>query len=182
MMYQFMAYEETYGLLEIEEARLAKVTSEIAEIKASIEDFQKEKAEFAALLFDERDVPAFLDQVSTFAQQASVGIVDMKTKIFRPVVVPKDLAEESKNSRNLSKQVEAQKKHDDMMKAMTLSAMPIHIRVKGTFASFVQFLDYFQEYKQLVNINNVEIKAADYPMLESEFIIHIYALQTSAGS
>ena len=180
MIYQCMAYNEVGGQLDVEINRLSAMQKEIASIKSSIDGFKTEKEEFSKLLFNERDVPAFLDQISDHAKQASISIADMKTQQFNPVGIQKDIAEAASSSRKLDKQVQMQKKSDELRRAATLSAMPISIRVKGTYASFVKFLDYLQEYKQLVNITNVEIRVAEYPLLDCEFVIRIYALKNIA--
>ena len=124
-------------------------------------------------------MPAFLDQIAQYAKQAQISIVDMKTQQFFQVQVPRDIQDSARIDQRLAQQVDAQKKADEEKLVQTLSAMPIQMRVKGTYASLVRFLDHLQEYKQLINVANVEIRAGnEYPLLDCEFVIRIYALKT----
>lgn len=164
-----------------EQKRFSALKAEIAQIESELARYEREKDDFAKMLFDERDVPAFLDEIAKYAKKSSVNIIDMKTQRFHQVRVPKDVADVRHANKNLDRQITEQQKRDEMTRAFTLSAMPIQIKIKGTFASFVQFLDQLQDYKQLLNIANVEIQTSkDYPVLECQFTIRIYSLKTLA--
>ncbi len=180
MISQYNDYDKASDGFEQKKADLNVKKIEIETLKKALEKFKAEKEEFSKLLFNERDVPAFLDQISQYAKEAEIKIVDMKTQQFYEVQVNKEVAQEARVERRLANQIEAQKKSDALRSAQTLSAMPIQIRVKGSYASFVGFLDHLQEYKQLINIANVEIKAGnEYPVLDCEFVIRIYTLKTT---
>lgn len=164
---------------EAEKQNLISLKSEIAGIEQSIQRYKNEKDEFAKLLFNERDVPAFLDEISKYAKDSSMMIVDMKTQQFHQVAVPQEMQEMRHANTSLNKQLADQQKQDELKQALTISAMPIQVRVKGGFASFVQFLDHLQDYKQLLNIANVEIQTTnEYPLLDCQFTIRIYSLKT----
>ncbi len=164
---------------EAEKQNLISLKTEIAGIEKSIERYEKEKEDFSKLLFNERDVPAFLDDISKYAKEASVTIIDMKTQQFYQVDVPKEIVDARYANQGLNNQIADQQKQEEIKQALTLSAMPIQVRVKGGFASFVQFLDHLQDYTQLLNIANVEIQTtSEYPLLDCQFTIRIYSLKT----
>jgi Tfp pilus assembly protein PilO len=97
------------------------------------------------------------------------------------VDIPKEIEDSRYANVSLNNQIADQQKQEEIKQALTLSAMPIQVRVKGGFASFVQFLDHLQDYKQLLNIANVEIQSTtDYPLLDCQFTIRIYSLKTLA--
>ncbi|MBL8013894.1 MAG: type 4a pilus biogenesis protein PilO [Candidatus Omnitrophica bacterium] len=164
---------------EAEKQSLANLRSEIAMIKQSIEDYKKEQEDFKKSLFQERDVPAFLDEISKYAKKASMGIVDMKTQRFYQVQVPQEVEEVRKRNKSLDAQVAAEERRQQMATELTLAAMPIQIKVKGSFASFVEFINQLQDYEQLLNITNVEINTtSEYPVLDCQFTLQIYSLKT----
>ena len=176
---QYSAFKSVHAQWMDEKSKMGDLKNEIVQIKKFIESYNQEKAEFAKLLFEERDVPAFLDEIAKFAKQSSINIIDMKTQQFYQVQVPQK-AKDAPQADNSSDAANAQpKSKEELERALTLSAMPIQIKVKGTFPNFVQFLDHLQEYKQLLNIANVEIQTSqEYPMLDCQFMIRIYSLKT----
>lgn len=157
-------------------AELEKLKSEIVEIQKMLDQFNKEKKEFSELLFTDRDIPAFLDQVSKFAKTADVDIVDMQTKQFYQVVIP------AKNKPGYYTEEErVPSKEEQIQEVLTLAAMPIDVRLKGPFGSLIKFLDHLQDYKQLVSISDVEIllqNQTEYPLLDCKFTLRIYSLKT----
>lgn len=166
---------------EAEKQNLVNLKAEIEGIERSIERYKQEKVDFEQLLFNERDVPAFLDEISKYAKQASMTIIDMKTQQFHQVYVPKEIQDSRYANMNVNTPNADQQRQEELKQAMTISAMPIQVRVKGGFASFVEFLDHLQDYKQLLNIANVEIQSTtDYPILDCQFTIRIYSLKTLA--
>jgi len=176
---QYNAYREVKERWDEEQQKLVDLKNEIAQIEKSITAYKREQAEFEKLLFNERDVPAFLDEISKYAKMASMNIIDMKTQQFYQVQIPAELKEAGSTNKNLNAQMTEQEKRNELERTYTLAAMPIKIKVKGSFASFVQFLDRLQEYTQLLNIANVEIHTTrEYPILDCQFTIRIYSLKT----
>ena len=133
------------------------------------------------MLFDERDIPAFLDEVSKNAKQEDVRIVSMRTKKFHQVKLPKDVEKKRKHmmAKNNKKKEEELKKLEQLESIVTLSALPISIKLKGTFASLVKFLNRLEGHKQLTNISDVEIsRGREYPDIECKFVLRIYSLKS----
>lgn len=162
-----------------EKQRMVDLKNEIAQIEQSIENYKKEQVDFQKSLFQERDVPAFLDEISKYAKLASLNIIDMKTQHFYQVQVPKDLENVRNRSKNLDAQLSEEAKRQEMEQTLTLAAMPIQIKLKGSFASFVDFINRLQAYGQLLNITNVEIQTTSaYPLLDCQFTLQIYSLKT----
>ena len=179
-------YRTFFVLKKEKSAQLHKLQnkkSDIARIQKSLQQFEVEKKEFSAHLLLEKDVPAFLDGIAQYAQKASVNISDMKTKRFQEVTVPdwaqnNHLAIGKATTRQKKQQAQNKGKLDQML---TLAAMSIQFKVDATFSSFVKFLGYLEEFKQLVSISKVEIKRKkDYPYLQCGFTLNIYSLKTLA--
>lgn len=153
---------------------------EIYEIKMSIERYRKERDQFAAYLFIDQDIPTFLDEISKNAKEDQVSLLEMKTQRFAQVKVDNAvMGEEWQEKRK--KDPNDPQSPEELRGILTLSAMPINIRVQGEFESLVRFLDRMQDYKQMVNVSNVEIRPTqNYPLLNCSFTLSIYSLKTIA--
>lgn len=160
---------------------LMKVKSEVAEIQRLMSFYHKEKEEFQNYLFQEKDIPGFLDGLSGFAQNSGINIVDMKTSKFQAVKVPEAL-EESQSElarRKLEKNPEELTK-EEMSRMLTLAAMPINIKISGPYESIVTFYRHLESFKQLISIGNIDIASVNnsYPVLQCDFTLKIYSLKT----
>jgi Tfp pilus assembly protein PilO len=160
---------------------LMKVKNDVAEIERLMSFYRKEKAEFQKYLFQEKDIPGFLDGLSGFAQNAGINIVDMKTSKFQEVRVPKELEEGQSElaRRNLNKNPDELTK-EEMSRMLTLAAMPINIKINGPYESIVNFYRHLEGFKQLISISNIDIAAVNnaYPALQCDFTLKIYSLKT----
>lgn len=177
-LWSYVRYYEAKKDWEEKKITYAKAKAQIVEINNSIEKFQKEKVEFESYLFREQDIPAFLEGISDFAEQAKVSVVDMKTAKFTAVQSPKSKAEEIKQGRGVTRKTDENKQLTiDQM--LTLAAMPITIKVEGKYEDFVTFLDKLEGFKQLLTISNVEIESGrSYPILQCDFTLKIYSFKT----
>ena len=176
----YLLYTQGVGLSEVqhqadeaENHRIAK-KKEIDTIRDRLENFDREKKELSRYLFEERDIPAFLDQISQYAKQTEVGIVNMQTRSFQQVQVSDEF---KKQKYGEVKQAEPISK-ETLDRVLTLSAMPIDIQLKGTYENVVKFLDHLQDYTQLISVSRLEMRrAGDYPILSSSFTLRIYSLK-----
>ncbi|MCB9771849.1 MAG: type 4a pilus biogenesis protein PilO [Candidatus Omnitrophica bacterium] len=162
---------------------LSKVKHDVAEIERLLSFYKKEKSEFQKYLFQEKDIPGFLDGLSGFAQSAGINIVDMKTNKFQEVRLP-DAMKESQ-SELARKKLDAngnptELSKDEMNQMLTLAAMPINIKIKGPYESIVNFYRHLENFKQLISIGNIDIATANnaYPALQCDFTLKIYSLKT----
>ena len=155
------------------------VQEEIRLIKAKIARYEQEKAEFEAALFQEQDIPAFLDDISQMAKAAEVSITDMKTKAFREVrSVDVDTAQTRYQERKKTAAQLDRERRQKIDKIITLAAMPINMKIEGNFDSLLKFFDTLDEFQQLVTVSNVEIESGrDYPTLKCEYTLKIYSLK-----
>ena len=164
---------------EVQKEVMDSLSNEIAGIEKSMKHYQEEKASFAAQLFDERDVPAFIDEVSKYAKQLSVSVVDVTKQPFQQMQVPKDITNAGNDNHNLNRVNAENIRGSEVKQNLTVSAMVIQFRIKGKFASVVQFFEYVQDYKHLLTIVNAEMQStAEYPLLDCQLTIRIYALKT----
>ena len=160
---------------------LMKVKSDVAEIERLMSFYNKEKAEFQKYLFQEKDIPGFLDGLSGFAQSAGINIVDMKTSKFQAVKVPEALEDsQSELARRKMNQSVNELTKEEMSRMLTLAAMPITIKINGPYQSIVNFYRHLEGFKQLISIGNIDIAAANnaYPVLQCDFTLKIYSLKT----
>ncbi|MCA9401769.1 MAG: type 4a pilus biogenesis protein PilO, partial [Candidatus Omnitrophica bacterium] len=168
---QYSEYVKVREEWKSKQMKVENLQQEIDQISKMIERYEQEKEEFAQYLFDERDIPKFLDEISKFAKNEQVNIVDMKTQKFSQVEVP------SKSARRKLAQSNSQSSESTdqkLKRILTLASMPIKVNLEGTFESLAKFFDHLQDYKQLINIGNIEIKTSrSYPTLECRFELKI---------
>ncbi len=163
--------------------RLAKLQKDVELAKLSIESYKKEQEEFKGLLFEERDVPAFLDGISNSAEKSSVYVLEMKSQQFSEVTVPKTMQNSNKNSKRARvydgfEEPIIKDPKEQINEVLTLAAMPIRIKIQGSFESIVNFLYSIENYRQLLTVSNVEISSGNqYPQLTCEFMFRIYSLK-----
>jgi Tfp pilus assembly protein PilO len=184
VMQSYHSLNTTLSLLSEQKNHFEKLSKDIEQTRHSIDKMRKEQDEFKTMLFDERDVPTFLDGISSSAAKSSVHVLEIKTQQFSRVVIPKDLVETSSKLAQLKSAEDPDGTNSTITKAqeltqlLTLAAMPIRIKVHGTFNSIVSFLNSIEGYRQLLTISNVEIAAQrDYPQLTCEFTLSIYSLK-----
>lgn len=164
-----------------QERRRLQMEQEIAAIKRSLERYRKERDEFSSYLFMDRDIPAFLDEISKNAKEDQVRLLNMKTQPFAQVRVREEVMGEEWQKKRKKNVDQEKAKIENLHNILTLSAMPINIRVQGRFESLVKFLDRLQDYKQLLNVSNVVIRTiSEYPLLDCSFTLSIYSLKTIA--
>jgi Tfp pilus assembly protein PilO len=181
-MNSYYAAQKALANFHAQKIRMLSLKTEINNTKGSIDSLKKELQEFRKLLFNDRDVPAFLDGLSHSAAKSSVYITDMKTERFAQIKVPKGMAGANnvENQRYFGDFEEDSNKDPsvEFKNRLTLAAMPIHIKIHGTFTSIIHFLNYVENYRQLLTISNVEItRNQDYPQLDCEFNLKIYSLE-----
>jgi len=176
---QYIDYVRLKEKEKAQQDELVAVKAEIRQIEESLKLYEKEKEDFQQYLFSERDVPAFLEEISKHAQQSVVNVVDMKTRKFQEVKVPEDLTAQSKMGKKQKSQTQAQDSKADVNRVFTLAAMSITVKVEGVYSALIKFLGALEEYKQLITISNLEIVSGRYyPTLQCGFTLKIYSLKT----
>ncbi len=160
---------------------LLKTKKEVEDIEHLLSFYKKEKKEFQNYLFAEKDIPAFLDGLSNFAQNSGINIIDMKTNKFQEVKVPDSMKDSQSELANRRMEKGDDKRTKDQMDRMlTLAAMPINFKIQGPYTSIVEFQRHLENFKQLLSVSNIEIAstASKYPALECAFTLKIYSLKT----
>ena len=179
----YLDYSKQQKRYDEELAALEMAKKQIADLQQSIAFYEREKESFSQMLFNERDVPAFLDQISETAKQSAVNIIDMRTKHFQAVKVPEEISSSKVGSQSRKKGANQEQIDNkaQVKKILTLAAMPIDIKIEGEFTSLVDFLGKLEQNKQLLTITNVEINTTrDYPILDCKFTLKIYSLKNLA--
>ena len=159
---------------------LVKAKNEVAQIERLLNFYKKEKSEFQEYLFQEKDIPGFLDGLAGFAQNAGISIVDMKTNKFQEVKVPEAMKEsQSELAKRRAERSDEPLSKNEMNRMLTLAALPINFKIQGTYQAVIEFYRYLENFKQLISISNVEIASTTkYPALECAFTLKIYSLKT----
>ena len=183
----YLTYRQALEQKDLKATELAEVKTQIRDLKETFELFEKERKEFEGMLFSEKDVPAFLDGISKFAEKSNVNVIDMKTMRFQEVRYPGDeedvraLHSRLRKAQKVSteKVPTAAEVKAKVEKIFTLAAMPISFQVQGTYADFIKFLGHLEDFQQLLTISNVEIGTTrDYPVLKCAFTLKIYSFKT----
>jgi Tfp pilus assembly protein PilO len=179
----YYAAKHALVTLNSQKRHLSSLNVDIETTRGSIDRLKAEQEEFKKLLFNDRDVPAFIDGLSHSAAKYAVYIMDMKTQRFSQIVIPKDMTSVNNvERRHAYEDFEDDNKKDPKVEfkdRLTLAAMPIHIKIHGTFPAIVNFLNSVENDRQLLTVSNVEIvrNTTDYPQLNCEFILKIYSLE-----
>jgi len=87
---EYIDYWESKQALEVKTIHLREIEREVVQIQRDLDKYELEKTGFRELLFEEKDVPAFLDGISLYADKSAVNIQDMKTQRFREVSTSRD--------------------------------------------------------------------------------------------
>lgn len=176
----FITYKQAREDWQSKKKELAKVKGDIRTIEKNLVRYTAEKEEFKKYFFEEMDIPKFLDSISKYAIQSSVNIEDMKTKKFSEVKVPDEImGPQSELARRRKNKQKPKFSDNEMKRILTLAALPIDIKVRGSYANLVKFLGFLEEFGQLLSVSNVEITSdRDYPVLKCRFTLKIYSLKT----
>jgi len=129
--------------------------------------YTSELEKFQKMLFQEQDVPLFLEEISLFASDAKVKILDVKTRTFVKVKYSDPVKAEKNKKADSTKQDQE----------LVLSSLPVQVSIQGTFESIVKFLMKLEKYKQLLTLSDVEIKLKEYPQLLCSLTVSIYSLR-----
>lgn len=180
-LWSYWSYVSMEKVLKAEKNALFELKQEVVLTKSQLEAFEDEKKRFEAVLFNERDIPAFLDEISNNAKEENVQILSMRTKKFHQVKLPEDVEKKRKHmmAKSSKQKTDNEEKIKELKRVVTLSALPIAIKIKGPFPDLTQFLNRLEAHKQLTNISEVEIeRGREYPDIECEFILRIFSLQS----
>ena len=152
-----------------EKQRIADALEEL------IRKFQDDLKLAEPIVFTDRDVATFLNNFSDFAKQANMTLISIKRLKSKPV--PSSTESEEALKKKDKKKGRAKDKPED--EAPGLLMWPMEIEVKGEYPDLINFLISLEEYKQLLTINdlNVRLSREGYPNLEAKFIIRLYTME-----
>ena len=139
---------------------------DIQGLKESVQRFKQERQRLEALLFTDRDIATFLDQIAGFATKAQIKITDMQTQRVQEVKPPEEIKP--------TLQAPQQKKETA---GPQFAALPINMTVEAPFERIVVFLLSLEKSRQLLTLSNVSIKRGIYPLLACRFTLRLYSLK-----
>lgn len=168
--FYYHSYSTAQKRFRQKNSRLVTLEKDAQNLKELLKGYKEEKEKLQALLFSDRDIATFLDQIGNFAKKARLKIVDMRAQRITKVEPPEEV------SRGLPpiKSDFAQKKEE---KGPILTFMPINMNIEGRFEWLIDFLFSLEEYRQLLTLSNVEITRSSYPLINCKFTLRLYSLR-----
>ena len=161
----YYGYQESVSSaekLKDEEAALEQTADNLDFL---LNDYKKELARLETLLFKDRDIPLFLEAVSSRAAQFNVRINEMRVSAM-------SLVQSGQSSRQKDPADEG---------ALVLAAMPFNIKISGAFFNIVNFLSSIEKERQILTLSDINIaRRGRAEQLDCDFRLDIYSLRTRA--
>lgn len=159
------------------EKKLAQTNSYLISLEKDAKDLEKllqkykaERKHLEEILFDDKDIAAFLNKIGDFAKSSQIKITEMRAQRFENVKIPQEL-EAGLNPI----QKEAMKKKQ--LANPQLAALPIKMSIEARFDRIIDFLLSLEKYRQLLTLSNVSIRRGSYPLLTCDFTLRLYSLK-----
>jgi hypothetical protein len=173
-VFNYYRYSESVKGFTKKNSHLMTLEKDAKDLQKFIQEYKEEKARLEKILFSDKDIATFLDQISGFANNAKVTIKDMKAQKFQKV---KSVAELEGNIKPARTQADGKKEET----GPTLSALPIKMTVEAEFEPLIGFLISLEKYRQLLTLSDVRIeRKGSYPALDCKFTLRLYSLKELA--
>ena len=166
-----MDYHKASVVLRKAKAQQALLEKDLADLKTGIGRFQQEREKFEALLFTQKDIPAFLDEMAGFARNSKVSIVDLTTRALTKVAIPDEVTS------GVSEIARAKMMDRNDKEQPAIVYLPIQITLKGRFAGIVDFLNRLERYRLLTALTDVTMEVKEYPNIQCSLTVNIYSLK-----
>ena len=157
---------------------MVKLKTDIARLEKSVEWYQKEQNDYFKFFLKQEDVSRYIKDISAYAQQSSITVVDIKPLPHYPMNLPRDMADPQEGKFSLNRKPAQSIHNDESGKGLELSAVPIDLHIKGDFASLVRFLNHLQDQNQRLHIVKLNIqRIAEYPVLDCQVTVRLFGLK-----
>ena len=168
--FYYQSYSQGQKRFKQKNSRLVALEKDVQNLKELLKGYKVEREKLETLLFSDRDIATFLDEIGGFAKKARVNIVDMRAQRMAVVQPPEEIA----RSLPPVNRDFAQKKEE---KGPTLTFMPINMNIEGRFEWLIDFLFSLEKYRQLLTLSNVDIMRSKYPLVNCKFTLRLYSLK-----
>ncbi len=169
--YNYFNYSQLLKELKQKQMQEAELKQQAQNLNELLRHYKEERERFEKVLFTQEDIATFLQELGEFAKESKVKIVDMKAQKFENVKPPEEL------KGTVKAKPDPAKKNKEQEAGPTLSSMPIKLSVEGSFVRIVGFLLSLEKYRQLLTVSNLELKRANYPLLNCSFTLRLYTLR-----
>lgn len=150
------------------EANKVRLSDQLQKFDSLMTDYQKDIKRFEALLFTEKDIAAFLENISGSSKHYNIKFKEMTALQVETVRVKDPLA--PKDSRPAAP-ADAQK--DD---GIYLMSAPYKIRIAGETKNVFDFMSDLEKNKQLLTLSDFFVLGRMYPEVQVEFRLDLYSL------
>jgi Tfp pilus assembly protein PilO len=168
--FYYHSYIQSQEKFKRENSRLVALEEDVQNLKELLKSSKGEREKLEVLLFTDRDIATFLDQIGDFAKKSQVKIAEMRAQKMVEVRPPEEI---SGNPPSANRDF-AQGKEE---KGPTLTFMPINMNIEGKFEWIIDFLFSLEKYRQLLTLSNVDIMRSKYPLINCKFILRLYSLK-----
>lgn len=170
----YRAYYQTQKQLKAKYARASSLEQDIRQLTQLVQKYAQERQRFEALLFSEKDIATFLNNMSEFTKAAQVKIKEMRAQHLTVVEIPAEMA----SGMNPIYQKQFNQQGTDQPQGPTLAYLPITMVIEARFDRMVNFLIALEKYRQLLTLSNVDIsRGMKYPLLDCKFTLRLYSLK-----
>ncbi|MDD5449491.1 MAG: hypothetical protein PHO42_02710 [Candidatus Omnitrophica bacterium] len=160
----YYKYSARLKLFTQKNSRLIALESDVSDLQNLIQRYKNERQQLEEMLFSDKDIATFLDQISLFANNAKVAIKDMQAQ--QPQAVRPATQAGGKASQEAAES------------GPVLYALPINMTVEAEFEHLMGFLISLEKYRQLLTLSDVHITRKTYPLLDCKFTLRLYSLKT----
>jgi len=157
--------QQKINSLEKESEHLKKQIQQLDHLMA---DYQGDIKRFETLLFNEKDIAAFLEGISGSSKQYKIKLKEMTALQIEQVKI-KELPS-PKESKHVSR---AKTEKDE---GMYLMSSPYKIRIAGETKGVFDFMTDLEKNKQLLTLSDFHIVGRMYPQIQAEFRLDLYSL------
>lgn len=166
-----MDYHKASVVLRKAQGKRVLLEKDLADFKTGIVRFKQEREKFEALLFKQKDIPTFLDEMAGFARNSKVNIMDLATRTLAKVAIPDDVTS------GVSEMQRAKMMDQNDKEQSAIMYLPVQITVNGRFEGIVDFLNRLERYRLLTTLTDVAIEVKEYPKLQCSLTVNIYSLK-----
>lgn len=166
----YSSYLKSQGRFKQKENHLVSLKEDKSNLQELIKEYKEERGRLASLLFSEKDIATFLDNMEAFATKSQVRILEMRAKRLTSVAPPPEI------SANLPP-VRRDFMQGEEKEGPSLVFMPIDMTVEAKFFDLINFLLSLEKYRQLLTVSNVTMERRVYPSLSCRFTLKLYSLK-----
>ncbi|MBN2483516.1 MAG: hypothetical protein JXD21_04880 [Candidatus Omnitrophica bacterium] len=169
-VYFYMEYMKVQEQLLPQRQRVGELQRDIGELDVFLRQYAADISRFEEILFQDKDIPLFLEGISSASDRFHAHIIEIKA--LSPQIVDIDGGRIRQSKQKIASRQQPSLQQD----SLTLGSSPFRIKIKGSFENIIQFLLSLQEHRQLLSVSNVVIAEKEYPVLESSFDLDLYSL------